>query len=516
MEQVCKKCGQVFQIDSEDLAFYKKIDVPIPTLCPADREQRRWAWRPKNFYLRNCDKCGKKVMAWISPKNKKLKCYCEYCFRSDDFDATEYARDFDFSRPFFEQINDLMADVPRHISNAINNENSEYIISSHNNKNCYFVDEIDGSKDCYFGYNVQYCKNILEGLYVRDSEIGYELIKAEDCYEVFYSQNVFNCKNSAFLLNCRNCSNCLFCSNLRNAEYCIFNEKVSPEEFKKRWGEIFQGKSDVIDRARDEFNAFLETQVFPANLMINCEDCSGDYLSNCKNVKDSFCIDNSRDCRFCSDIHYSKDCYDVNIYEGELMYESIHVGPKGFGQFFSQLGWFSSNIYYCVDVRSCRDCFGCVGLKRKQYCIFDKQYSKEEYFELKDKIIGHMKKTGEWGEFFPLEMSPLPYNTTMAQRFYPVAKDEALSAGLEWEEESEKKEFKITDAENNFYEKYGLPLPTVHPLKRLEELWGKLPKRRLSVRNCDKCSSEMQTTLAPEFAGKVYCRKCYSDTTILA
>jgi len=516
MEKICEKCRQNFIIDDEDLEFYKKINVPTPTLCPEDREQRRWAWRSKNFYFRDCDKCGKKAMSWFSPTNKKLKCYCEHCFRSDDFDAIEYARDYDFSRPFFEQINELMRKVPRHISNAINNENSEYIICAHNNKNCYFIDEIDGSRDCYYGYNVQYCNDVLEGLYVRDSEIGYELIKAENCYEVFYSQNVFNCSNSAFLLNCRNCSDCLFCSNLRNAKYHIFNKKVTPEEFNKKREEIFIGKIEAIDGARKEFDDFLKTQFFPGNLMINCEDCSGDYLSNCKNVKDSFCVDNCRDCRYCSDIHHSKDCYDVNIYEGDLMYESIHVGPKGYGQFFSQLGWFSTNIYYCVDMRSCKDCFGCVGLKRKQYCIFNKQYSREEYEEIVPKIIEHMKSTEEWGEFFPMKMSPLPYNTTMAQRFYPLRKDEVLKSGLDWEEESDKTNFVITDAEKKFYEKYRLPLPTAHPLKRLEELWNRLPKRKLFIKDCDKCGNKIQTTQVPDLAGEVYCQKCYLENVDLA
>lgn len=474
MDQICKQCSESFVIEPEDLEFYKKINVPLPTLCPDDRAQRRWAWRSKSFYLRECDSCHKKVMSWISPKISKLKAYCEYCFRSDDFDAMIYGRDFDFSRPFFEQINELMLEVPRHISNAVNNENSEYIISAHNNKNCYFVDEVDGSWDCYFGYNVQYCKNVVEGLYVRDTEIGYELVKAEGCYAVFYSQNVFNCRNSAFLMNCRNCTNCLFSCNLNSEEYLVFNKKVSPEEFKKYWDYLFAGKSENVDISRQKFEDFLKTQTISKQVVVNCEDCTGNYLSNCKNVKDSFAVDNCRDCRFCTDIHYSKDSYDVNIYEGDLMYESIHVGPDGYGQFFCQLGWFSSNIYYCVDIRSCKDCFGCVGIKRKQYCVFNKQYSKEEYFELRDRIIEHMLKTGEYGEFFPMKICPFPYNTTMAQRWFPLEKEEALKKGFQWEDGDFSKDFRLTEAEKKFYERFGIPLPNTTPVQRIEHLWKKL------------------------------------------
>jgi len=36
---------------------------------------------------------------------------------------------------------------------------------------------------------------------------------------------------------------------------------------------------------------------------------------------------------------------------------------------------------------------GCIGLKNKQFCIFNKQYSKEEWYEGVDEIFGEMEKT---------------------------------------------------------------------------------------------------------------------------
>lgn len=477
MQQTCRQTGKIFKIPEEDLEFYRKINVPVPTLCPEERERRRWAWRGKNFYIKKCDKCLNRAMSWFQPEVNEIKTYCEYCFKSEKYDATEYGREFDFDKSFFEQFRNLMKVTPRHISNSTNNENSEYIICAHKNKNCYLVDEIDGSKDCYFGYNIQYCKDIIEGLYVRDSEIGYDLVKAEGCYAVFYSKTVFNCANSAFLLNCRSAKNCLFCCNLRNKQYHLFNKPVSKEEFEKKWKEIFDGSQETLGKNQKIFREFLKTQDIPKNVIINCEDCTGNYLSNCKNVKDSFCVDNCRDCRYCSDIHYSRDCYDVNIYEGELMYECTHVGPKGYGQYFSQLGWFSHNIFYCIDLRSCRDCFGCIGLKKKQYCVFNKQYTKKDYFKLQERIIEHMRKTGEYGEFFPIEMSPYPYNITMAQRLFPLTKEEVIKRGLKWREEDDKKDFKLTEAEKRFYAKYGIPIPIKHPLLRIETLWEKLGAR---------------------------------------
>ena len=100
----CKQCNLDFQIPDEDRVFYRKIKVPDPTLCPDCRTQRRWAWRCKNFFLRNCDKCGESKMAWFSPDIKNIKTYCEECYRSDEFEALKYGKDFDFNRTFFDLL----------------------------------------------------------------------------------------------------------------------------------------------------------------------------------------------------------------------------------------------------------------------------------------------------------------------------------------------------------------------------------------------------------------------------
>ena len=46
---------------------------------------------------------------------------------------------------------------------------------------------------------------------------------------------------------------------------------------------------------------------------------------------------------------------------------------------------FSNNCFECIDVyfskdlKNCSNCFGCSNLRHKNYHIFNKQYSKEEY-----------------------------------------------------------------------------------------------------------------------------------------
>jgi hypothetical protein len=93
-----------------------------------------------------------------------------------------------------------------------------------------------------------------------------------------------------------------------------------------------------------------------------------------------------------------------------------------------------------------------VGVKNKQYCILNKQYSKEEYFALREKIVQHMnempyvsriknKELGikeivyRHGEFFPPELSPFAYNETSAQEFFPLTKEDAIGRGYVWRDD---------------------------------------------------------------------------------
>ncbi len=41
----------------------------------------------------------------------------------------------------------------------------------------------------------------------------------------------------------------------------------------------------------------------------------------------------------------------------------------------------TTDCHYSAFLNSCTDCFGCVTLTHKKYCIFNKQYTKEEYFK---------------------------------------------------------------------------------------------------------------------------------------
>lgn len=97
--------------------------------------------------------------------------------------------------------------------------------------------------------------------------------------------------------------------------------------------------------------------------------------------------------------------------------------------------WQCDNVRYFMDCINSHNLFGCVGLKQNDYCVFNKQYSKEQYEELVAKIIEHMQKTKEWGEYFPYELSPCCYNETVAKEYFPLNENAAKALGSSWKNE---------------------------------------------------------------------------------
>ncbi|MDD5623546.1 MAG: hypothetical protein PHI23_02460, partial [Candidatus Peribacteraceae bacterium] len=196
-------------------------------------------------------------------------------------------------------------------------------------------------------------------------------------------------------------------------------------------------------------------------------------------------------------------------------------------------------------------------LQRKQYCIFNKQYSREEYEQLVPRIIEQMKKAGEWGLYLPPSLSPFGYNESLAHEYLPLTEEQARAQGFYWRHIDEKKPvvsktipaarlpdriedvqdevlqwailcektqrpFRIQKQELDFYCQQHLPLPHLHPDERYDRRLSLRNPRKLWGRKCSKCRKEMQSTYAPdrpavrgseEPSGSrgeiVYCEECY-------
>lgn len=537
--KVCKNCGKKFQIDPDDFEFYNKIQVPEPKFCPLCRLKRRLAFRNERvLYKRTCDLCKKDIIS-IYSVSSPYKVYCQPCWWSDKWDPSKYGRDFDFSRPFFEQYTSLQKSVPRLALMNKNSINSEYCNHASYNKNCYLA--IGGSwydEDCYYTRGCGYSISCADCESIKKAELCYEIVWGTNLYNCIYCSDSFNCNYCYFSMNLRTCNHCLFCSNLRGKSYHIWNRPVSKEEFNKAIAQIssYTGWTKMLE----EFNKFREKTFYPPHHQINCENCVGDYLENCKNVKNGYDVFDGEDCKYllqCEHVKDMMDCASTGYNSPQVFYEMISTGDRGFNNKFCFSSWGDSDITYCDIVMNSHDCFGCVNMHRKEYCILNKQYPREKYFELRDKIISHMKKTGEYGEFFPISLAPFPYEDSTAQDYFPIApkKSQPKQAGATPQKykipddirDVKKdiademlvciecaKNYRIILQELDLYRKLNVPVPRkcfscrylrrIHSRNCLESYY----------KNCKKCGTKIQTTFSPDDAKIVYCEKCYAEALI--
>jgi hypothetical protein len=179
----------------------------------------------------------------------------------------------------------------------------------------------------------------------------------------------------------------------------------------------------------------------------------------------------------------------------------------------------------------------------------------------------------KYGEFFPPELSPFAYNETIANEYFPLTKEEAISKGYHWKDREEKKVtidlknsdlpdniqevkseeilgkiiecshqgkcndnctigFKIIEKELEFYQKMNLPLPRLCPNCRHHQRIKQRNPMKLFKRQCQcngeqsankvyqntilhphhgdhSCPNEFETTYSPERKEIVYCEECY-------
>ena len=529
----CKNCGQGFEITERDKEFYVKIDVPEPSFCPECRNQRRMSFRnERHLYHRDCDLCSKKFLS-IYDGEKPFPIYCYDCWWSDKWDALDYGFEYDLNRPFFEQFGELASKVPHLGIVSAHCENSDYVNYTNYSRNCYLIFGCHADEDCYYGWRVHHCLQCLDCLQVEKSQYCYDCVDCEDSYTLFFSQDCSRCSDSAFLYDCKNCQNCLFSTGLRNKEYYIFNKQYSKEEYEEEKKKFSFGSYENLLAARAKFLDFLKNYPRRSRFIVNSENVRGDHIFNSKNVDFGFNIKNIHDGAYLESCEDGKDMMDSTFsgWPGELIYECISAGVHTYNEKFSISSWTCTNIDYCDSCHHSKELFGCFALRKKnEYCILNKQYSEAEYAELKKRIVEDMTARGEYGEFFPVEMSDFVYEETIANDYYPLAgKGEDLGNylpqrceipdnikdvenGILGEVlacEACNKNYKIVAQELAFYKKFGLPLPKHCFNCRHQGRMAQRNPRRLWSRECSKCGAGIETSYSPERPETVYCEQCY-------
>lgn len=343
---------------------------------------------------------------------------------------------------------------------------------------------------------------------------------------------------------------------LRNRQYVWQNQQLTAEQYQTKLADLKRGSHNTIQRLRTEFADLKKKHVFKYYHGQNNEQFSGDYLERCASSYYCFESFGMQNCKYVTHGNQIKDTYDgyMNVDGVELGYEL--VGAIG-----------AYNVQYGVAYYGGRDCqymdttkqvsnsFGCVGLQQQQFCILNKRYEEAEYQQLKDKLVEHMKQTGEYGDNFPVTCSPFAYNETAAYDMFPLTKAEVEGRGWLWYEpevkeirystyrvtdditktkddlmatfltcEQCKKSYKLIVGELQFYRDQIVPIPRLcFECRHAQSLQHRNP-RALWQRQCmctqpdhkhtGQCATQFETAYSADNPTILYCEQCYNQTVV--
>jgi len=549
--KTCQNCKSPFTIEPEDFAFYEKIHVPPPTWCPQCRLRRRLTYRNEHgFSRRKCAAPGHEENIISTYSDPKVHVVDRKFWWSDEWDPGTYGRDYDFTKPFFMQFRELLETVPLIALTDSKSSNSEYCHLTVEMKGCYLVTATWNSEDCCYGNRLSHCKDTIDSYVCFRTEFGYENVYCRDSYQLFWSDNCEGCHNSYFLYDCRGCSNCICCTSLHNKQYHIFNKPYSKEEYGKKVQEMNLGSRNTLHALRKTLAEMRLKAVHRYAQIYQSTNVSGDNIEQSRNCR--YCFDvmgNAEDSKYCNwSSDGMKTCYDSGPGSGgksELTYEGVSIGVNNSRCNFGVAVWYSHDVHYSYGCDSSQYLFGCVSLRNKRYCILNKQYSEEEYSRLLSKVIRHMQdqpyvdargREYRYGEYFPSELSPYAYNETVAQDFFPIAKEQAEKEGYVWRDPSDKNyvptipsgslpetildvpdsitgeilecghrsaqcvhqctgAFRVIPQELLFYKKFNLPLPSLCPNCRHYERLKLRNPLKLWRRTCE-CEGQMSKVSA--------------------
>ncbi len=540
----CSECQKSFEYFPGEEAAYSKFNVPAPSNCSECRQKRRMMFRnEKNLYYNKSYKSGKQIIA-LYPEESPFRIIDNDEWLDDSFDAEEYGRDFDFSRPFFEQFAELQLEVPRWARISLNCENSDFTNNCANTNNSYLAFSCHDSEYIYHCVRVNRSRNCFDCYNLAVCEYCSNSLDCENCYDAHFSQLSQNCTSSYFMYDCRSCNDCILCVGLRNAKYMIKNIQYSREDYEKHKKEFLKTLAKQMKNYEAELEV-LKTKIPQVNLqIIASENCIGDFVVNSKNIQNGFDVTKSEDSINVYNCDRVKDCCECFCVDKSELCLECDTNYEVYNSKFSTYFVGSKNVQYLDQCFFLEDCFGCIGLLRRKNMILNKQYSKEEYRKMVDKIEDYMKKTGEFGRPLPATFTAFAYNETVAQDSYPLTKEEAISKCYRWYEEKQdakhfgqeyeipeniedadegicdhiliceetKKNYKITPQEFELYKKLKLPLPRKAPDQRYKDLINRRLSQHLRLINCSSCNKEIYTTFPSDTPYEIYCEDCYLKT----
>ncbi len=440
-QRTCAVSWVEFPIFASDDLFYNQVSpvigwikqsIPRPTLCPEERLRRRAQFRnERKLYKRKCDATGESMVSIYSAE-KPYTVYNQKYRWSDAWDPMQYGREYEGGKSFVNQFDSLLKTVPKLWiinDNGVWSVNCEYTCDFVWGKNCYMCFEMWDCEDSLYSHHSNWWVNICDCDEATGCRDCYEVLSSVDCFD---SRNLHGCIKATSCMYSDDllwCDHCLFCCGLQNQSYMFMNNPISKEEYKEVVRKIYE-EDGYLDKLLADYKQSVYKKDSTHNIR-QSENCNGYNISHSSNL--SFCYNSfySQNIKYWRSLYQVQDSSDVQCWKTQLCYEGQTLDESYWSAFCARCSR-SKYIFYSFNCHDCSHIFGCDGLRNKSYCIFNKQYTKEEYEKKVAEIIRDMKANWEWGEFFPISISPFCYNETCAQEYLPMSREDALARWYTW------------------------------------------------------------------------------------
>ena len=130
-----------------------------------------------------------------------------------------------------------------------------------------------------------------------------------------------------------------------------------------------------------QYKKLMHTVPMPA--VFNARTVGCDYVQHVGDYKNAYLVSASwsgENVMYGTRCNESKDCTDaLATSKCELCYEIVSA-THSYRMLFSQNSDSCTDCAFVFECRGCTNCFGCTNLRNKSYYVFNKPYSKEDYF----------------------------------------------------------------------------------------------------------------------------------------
>ncbi|MSU26268.1 MAG: hypothetical protein EXS44_03340 [Candidatus Levybacteria bacterium] len=301
------------------------------------------------------------------------------------------------AQTFFKEIIKIIALGPKPASYILNSENCNYGEHIYYSKNLFFSFDCLNCSDSTYIYDSLVSTNSMDCDYANESDQCYESVDIHKCSNSSFLENCADIQDSSYSTSCVDCHDVFGCVLLRNKSFCIFNRQFSETEYHQQLEKYKKWPLEKILLTIEELKK--QYPITQTNELHNENSNYGNYVYYSKDCYICFDTSYSFDCGYNFNSSNNKNSYDLTYStENESCYEMINSG-KNINSSYLAYSANCKNSNYLINCFGLKDSLGCFGLSHKQYCILNRQFTKEEYEKISQPLLEELRiKNLDWSD----------------------------------------------------------------------------------------------------------------------